>query len=456
VSPYLRHTPVLPALVALSLFLGLAATTVEAQSATTVFAAPAAALDPSPNGAGSSNPTPAASSTPTASSNASRPGSSFPLLSQDQANGLFDGFLSHGFLLATDGIRDGLQRLVDDANLVTNTSPTWTYQQPTVMALQRAVQMGSNAALGLLIFWLGLNVLLRPQLGGTYTEPHEVIPRLVLGAGLANSAPHWTALAIDVNNTVCANLLAVTSGSLTDLLGRFPVFDHTWTLALLLVAFLVVWLWLFLKMAARVALLMVLLVLAPAAQMCWVLPQTRHLADRWHEKFWPTLYAQVVVAVALKLAWGFAGNAGSNPIALLITICLLFLAASAPELLASGAARMGLGGLVESVLLLARTAGSGASAGAASVGAVGAGAAGGALAGAGGGAGVAAAPVPHVAPSTNTVSGQNSGTGGGMAASNKTAGYGRGGRPAAASGAGGWAATNKGSRPEPVQRAANA
>jgi hypothetical protein len=455
VSLYPRHTPVLPALVALSLFLGLAATTVEAQSATSVFAAPAAALDPSPNGAGSSNPIPAASSTPTASSNASRPGSSFPLLSQDQANGLFDGFLTHGFLIATDGIRDGLRSLVDDANLVTNTSPTWTYQQPTVMALQRAVQMGSNAALGLLIFWLGLNVLLRPQLGGTYTEPHEVIPRLLLGAGLANSAPHWTALAIDVNNAACANLLAVNSGSLGDILSGFPVFDHTWTLGLLLVAFLVVWLWLFLKMAARMALLMVLLVLAPAAQMCWILPQTRHLADRWHEKFWTALYAQVVVTVALKLAWGFAGNAGSNPIALLITICLLFLAASSPELLASGVARMGLGGVAESAMLLARTAGSGGSAGVAPP--VAAGAAGGALAGAAGGATVAAASVPHVAPGTNTVSGQNSGTGGGMAAANKSAGYGRGGRPAEASGTGGWAATNKGRGPaEPVQRAANA
>jgi hypothetical protein len=253
----------LVALVSLSLFVGLAATTAEAQSATSLFAAPAAAaLDPPPNGAGSSNPTPTPSSTPTSS----RPGTSLPLLSQDQANGLFDGFLTHGFLLATDGIRQGLQRLVNDANLVTNTSPTWTYQQSTVVALQRAVQTGANAALGLLIFWMGLNVLLHPQLGGTYTEPHEVIPRLLLGAGLANSAPRWTAMAIDVNNTICGNLLAVNSGSLGDLLGGFPVFDHTWLLGLLLVAFLLVWIWLFLKMAWRMGMLMVLLVLAPAAR----------------------------------------------------------------------------------------------------------------------------------------------------------------------------------------------
>lgn len=284
-------------------------TTATAQAATSTLAAPATvALDPAPSGNGaSSGPPPAATSSsspsPRSSSSASAP--SIPTLTQGQANGLFDGFLAHGFENATDGIRQGLQRLVADANLVTNTAADWTYQQSTVVSLQHAVQSASNAALGVVIFWLGLNVLFRPQLGGSHTEIHEVIPRVVLGAGLANSAAHWTALAIDLNNSICTQLLVVNSGSLGDLLADVPIFDHSWLLAFLLVAFLLVWLWLFFKMAGRMAMLMVLLVLAPAAQMCWILPQTRGLADRWHSKFWSTLYAQVVVTVALKLAWGF-------------------------------------------------------------------------------------------------------------------------------------------------------
>lgn len=423
-----------PALAAILLSVALTAT-VEAQSATTVFSAPATtALDTVPTGT-TSSPTPAATSSSNASpSSSSSSSASPPTLSQGQANGLFDGFLVHGFEQATDGVRLGLKRLVDDANLVTNTSATWTYQQPTVVALQRAVQLASNAALGLLIFWMGLTVVLRPQLGGTSTDIHEVIPRLVLGAGLANSAAHWTALAIDLNNAACADFLRVNSGSLSDLLAGFPVFDHTWLLAVLLVAFLLVWLWLFIKMAARMAMLMVLLVLAPAAQMCWALPQTRGLADRWHAKFWTTLYAQVVVTVALKLAWGFAGSAGSNPIALLITICLLFLAANSPELLAGGAARVGLGSLVEAGFMAARVAG-GAPA-----------AAGGVAAAAARGSsastpGVAAASVPRVMASPIGVSGQSSGMGGGSAAGTKTTGFGRGGRT---SGNEGGPATDKG------------
>jgi hypothetical protein len=422
------------------------ASTAAAQSATATFAAPSVAVDPAPdaNSGSSSSSSPTAPTTPASSSdgtpsNPSRsPSISFPALTQGQANGLFDGFLVHGFQNATDGIRRGLQRLIDDANLVTNTAPDWTYQQPTVVALQRAIVQMSNGVLALVIFWMGLDLLLHSHLGGRYLEVREVAPRLVLGAALANSAAHWTALAIDLNNAACAQLIGASSGSLTDLFGRMPTFDNSWLVALLLVAFLAVWAWLYIKMAGRMAMLLVLLVLAPAAQLCWILPQTRGMADRWHQYFWTTLYAQVVVAAALKLAWGFAGTNGGNPITLLITLCLLFLAANSPELLAGGVARIGLGSVVEAGLFASRASSLAPAAGAAS------------LAGARGATSgttspaSAAAAVPRVMANPVGVSGQGGGTGAGIAV--ETKGFGRGGRPASVGSAGdGTAATDKAS-----------
>ena len=67
---------------------------------------------------------------------------------------------------------------------------------------------------------MGLNILLQPEIGGGYLEAREILPRLVLGVGLANSAPHWTALAIDLNNAACSQVLAASSGSLADLFRR--------------------------------------------------------------------------------------------------------------------------------------------------------------------------------------------------------------------------------------------
>jgi hypothetical protein len=422
------------------LLVGLAAPAAAASAPVAPDGPPATAtLQPPP----ADTPTPDTGnpSPPIPGGGASNLSSGFAPLGQEQANGLFDGFLVHGFERFVDGVRESLQHFVDDANLVTNTSPTWTYQQQTVVALQRAVLLATTAAFGLAVFWMGLNALLRPHLGGGYPELHELIPRLVLAAGLATSAPHWTALAIDVNDQVCAWLLTIDSGSPGDLFRSMPTFDRTWLLALLLVGFLLVWIWLLLKMAARIAMLQVLLVLAPAAQLCWALPQTRGMADRWHARFWPTVWAQVVVTVSLKLAWGFAGTAAGNPVSPLITLCLLFLAANSPELLASGVSRIGLTALMEVALLAARTMAltSGGGAGAAVAGAAGT-LAGDASAAGGAAGGVAAEAAPRVRATPNTVSGISGSTGGGQAVGDKAAGFGRGGRRPG----GGSAATNKG------------
>jgi len=372
----------------------------DAQSAATTFQAPAVAVDPTPAPT-TGNPSPRSSSSPA---------NSLAPLGQNQANGLFDGFLTHGFESATNGIRDGLKKLVDDANLVTNTAPTWTYQQPTVNKLQGAVLVVTNAAIGLVIVWMGFNILFRPQLGEGYPDLQEALPRLILGAGLANATAWWSKLAIDANNSVCAYLFTADSGTLGDLILRIPLFDHVWLTALLLVAFLLVWIWLFIKMAYRMAMLQLLLVLAPAAQLCWVLPQTRGMADRWHGKFWSTLFAQVVITVALKLAWGFAGAAGDGPIGQLITIFLLLLAANSSELLAGGASRFGLMSLIQTALLL-RSLPAPAAAGAR--GAVGAASSAG------------ASPVPAAAAAAHTTSSP----GWAGSATNK-GGFGRGGRAA--------------------------
>jgi len=120
-----------------------------------------------------------------------------------------------------------------------------------------------------------------------------------------------------------------------------------------------------------------------------------------------------------RLAWGFAGAIGFfNPTALLLSICLLLLAANSPELLAGGMARVGLGALVEAALLAARVAAPALPAAAAGAG-PGAARVAGRTAGSGG-ATVPAAAVPRVMASPIAVSGQSSGTGGGTAVEHKS------------------------------------
>ena len=413
--------------VTVSVLAGMLSGTAAAQSATATFDAPATtAIDtaPDPGNAATPAPTsdPARPHRPpvTASHAAVHPSRS---LTQDQANGLFDGFLVHGFLRPPTARATSLKQLVDDANLVTTTPADWTYQQSTVTALQHAVLQMSNAmswrwsSSG----WASTSCC-SPSSAAAIWRHARSCHVWCWASGLANSAPHWTALAIDLNNAACNQLLAASSGSLADLFSHTPTFDKSWLTALLLVAFLLVWAWLYLKMAGRMAMLMVLLVLAPAAQLCWILPQTRGMADRWQQKFWTTLFAQVVVTAALKLAWGFAGATGSsNPVSLLISLCLLFLAANSPELLAGGVARVGVGSLVETALLASRAGLFGPAAGAAGAAA----ATGNAMSSAAAST-VSPSSVPRVMASPVGISGMDGGTGGGNAV--ETKGFGRGGR----------------------------
>ena len=71
--------------------------------------------------------------------------------------------------------------------------------------------------------------------------------------------------------------------------------------AFAIVIYLIAAVLLLLQMLMRLALIDVLLVVAPLGLLCWVLPQTQGWADRWVSTFTRTVFTQVPQIVALKL-----------------------------------------------------------------------------------------------------------------------------------------------------------
>ena len=88
-------------------------------------------------------------------------------------------------------------------NFITQTPPAGTYESPTVKTLWEAVRTVMNAGLALVALWGGFNLIVREQIGAPYHEAMELVPRLVIGALLANTSLSWAQLAIDVNNALC-------------------------------------------------------------------------------------------------------------------------------------------------------------------------------------------------------------------------------------------------------------
>lgn len=74
-------------------------------------------------------------------------------------------------------------------NFITQTPPAGSYGGPTVQALWGIVRAIANAALALVALWGGFNLIFREQIGSPYHEAMELLPRLALGALLANTKP---------------------------------------------------------------------------------------------------------------------------------------------------------------------------------------------------------------------------------------------------------------------------
>ena len=200
------------------------------------------------------------------------------------------------------GIANALHNVISavlgsSLNVISQTPPVATYSSPIVRQLWSVVRTIANAALVLAAAWGGFNLMAREHLGTDYHEMLVLLPRLVLGAALVNTSLSWCQLAIDANNMLCQAIGQVS-------LPAWQAADGTSQLLATVIAvllYLVAGLLLIIQQLMRVALLDVLVVAAPIALLCWVLPQTQSWAKQWSSLFFGTVFTQFVQVIALKL-----------------------------------------------------------------------------------------------------------------------------------------------------------
>ncbi len=220
---------------------------------------------------------------------------SLPGLDFDPTKWVQDAF---GALLQSfsDGIRGGLDALWA-ANFITQTPPSLTYQNEDLRGLCATMQRAANAALAAILTIGALNALVRPHFGLTYHSLSAFVPRLIVGAILVNTALWWGQFAIDLNNALAGSIQGATPPNWNSLNGAHQALVDI----VLGLVYVVVGLLLVVQMLMRLAWIDVLLVVAPLAGACWVLPQTQGWAQAWNEHFFGAVFTQFVQVVALKL-----------------------------------------------------------------------------------------------------------------------------------------------------------
>ena len=200
-------------------------------------------------------------------------------------------------------------------DILTGTPPELTYGHPVVREAWTVVWGIASGALLVILGWIGLSLIMQHHLGQSNTGWREAIPRLVLGLVAAATSYWWCALVIDVAHNVSKYVAAALNVTPGDML-RAPLETFLRTveagsvgmallLALLFVIFGFFVLYVLVQMVLRLALIDILLALAPIALGLWILPHTAGWGRHWLRLFLTTVFQQAVQLIALAMGFGF-------------------------------------------------------------------------------------------------------------------------------------------------------
>ena len=243
-----------------------------------------------------------------------------------------------------------LQPLIDainqsPLNFITQTPPAGTYQNAAVMLFTTWSISVVNAAVAVFIIIAGYNIMIARQIGADYYELMEFLPRLALAVLAANFSLFFIRLFIDLENAL--NLGVIGLFSLTILSNTIVGIFHGNLLGAGLLAFvlaiilgvmdlLVAW-----QMLLRLALLILLIVLAPLAFLCGALHQTQGYLRLWISTFAATVFIQFFQVSALAIGGMLISyvtatnlfNLGGSLLSIITSSAVLYLVLRIPGML---------------------------------------------------------------------------------------------------------------------------
>ena len=240
------------------------------------------------------------------------------------------------------------------SDILTGTPPDLTYAHELVRQAWMVVWAITSGALVVILGWMGLSLIVSEHLGRQQAGWREMVPRLVLGLVAAASSLWWCALVLDVADAVSGFIAVSLNVTPGDLL-RAPLdtflkavqagsVGMAQLLALLYLVYGFFVLYVIVQMVLRLALIDILLALAPIALGLWILPHTAGWGRHWLKLFMTTVFQQAVQLIALALGIGFlnefASVAAFEPVQdliwkLLMSLAFVYMATRVPSMLAT-------------------------------------------------------------------------------------------------------------------------
>lgn len=207
---------------------------------------------------------------------------------------------------------------------------------PTIVHLNGTMAVAADVLVAAVVLFASLRSMFEHQsLRPRYTLK-VVLPRLLVAIALVHGSIYFMQMAVDLNNAIGA--VALSAG------GNLTLDNVPWSMsldpasvqsiqvsqdlfhALFVVGMVVALVMLALTYVVRTALLEVLIVIAPLACLCTVLPDTRPYARRWLRLFIVTVFMQAVQLIILRVATASAfaqGDAIAGSLYALATLWIM-------------------------------------------------------------------------------------------------------------------------------------
>ena len=238
------------------------------------------------------------------------------------------------------------------SDILTGTPADLTYAHELVKLAWMTVWAITSGVLVVILGWMGLSLIMSEHLGRQQTGWREMVPRLFLGLVAAATSLWWCALILDVADAVSGFIAVELNVSPGDLL-RAPLntfltavqagsVGMAQILALLYLVYGFFVLYVIVQMVLRLALIDILLALAPIALGLWILPHTAGWGRHWLRLFMTTVFQQAIQLIALALGFGFLNEVAAisafEPVQdliwkLLMSLAFVYMATRVPSML---------------------------------------------------------------------------------------------------------------------------
>jgi type IV secretory pathway VirB6-like protein len=189
-------------------------------------------------------------------------------------------------------------------NIITQTPPNDSYDNTMIGDINKDLVRVVDVALACLLLIGGYNVIIGHHWQIERASITELIPRAILVTCAVHFNLFFLGLFIDLNNALCNTVITAASAqTLTNIIGGFLSINLLAGLMLIILIIVVFILLILLlaQMITRIALVALLIAVAPLALACFVLPQTMRWGRLWFTTFSSAVLVQFLQVTALAL-----------------------------------------------------------------------------------------------------------------------------------------------------------